>query len=172
METTAEAELSSDSVARLILVLAVDRSSTASASAPSRARSAVEAELLEWRMSALCDTATLLTSELVTNAYYAIIRNRVPPLCTIRLVMYPTDVGVRLEVTDPVDIALPQPRRPQDTEESGRGLYLLDALASVWGWRRVAGGKTVWAEIGGQPDAPSPEFERGLVFDVDTVEAI
>jgi hypothetical protein len=83
--------------------------------------------------------------------------------------MFGTGAGVRLEVTDPVDIALPQPRRPQDTEESGRGLYLLGALATRWGWRQVPGGKTVWAEIGGQPDTPSPSES---VFDMDAVEAI
>jgi hypothetical protein len=38
---------------------------------------------------------------------------------------------------------------PDDLEESGRGLYLVDALARAWGSRRTSTGKVVWFELEG-----------------------
>jgi hypothetical protein len=39
---------------------------------------------------------------------------------------------------------LPQPRLAGPTDESGRGLNLLDVLATSWGARATADGKDVW----------------------------
>jgi anti-sigma regulatory factor (Ser/Thr protein kinase) len=85
-------------------------------------------------------TALLLVSELVTNA----VRHGEPPVWlridgTRRL-----HVGVSDEGAD-----LPMMERPGDVgAESGRGLLLVDALASDWGCDQEPGhGKTVWFEL-------------------------
>ncbi|MGW2885915.1 ATP-binding protein [Streptomyces griseoruber] len=53
----------------------------------------------------------------------------------------------RIEVTDPDPRALPVLLPATTTEESGRGLALLDALAERWGVERGADRKTVWCEV-------------------------
>jgi anti-sigma regulatory factor (Ser/Thr protein kinase) len=82
----------------------------------------------------------LLLSELVTNA----------------VVHAGTDVEVRLtsnegvlrvEVSDG-NPRLPAARRPSALAGTGRGLHLVQALASSWGVVPVAGGKMVWFEVG------------------------
>ncbi|MFI8948847.1 ATP-binding protein [Streptomyces sp. NPDC053750] len=58
----------------------------------------------------------------------------------------------RVEVTDPDPRALPVLVRPTTaTDESGRGLALLDALALRWGVEQCADRKTVWCEVAGEP---------------------
>ena len=43
----------------------------------------------------------------------------------------------------------PEPQPPSATEEHGRGLVLVDAVASAWGLDVLPGsGKVVWAELG------------------------
>ena len=54
---------------------------------------------------------------------------------------------VMLAVIDASDDA-PVPRQPDWAKESGRGLQIVDALASVWGWSPIEGrGKAVWAVL-------------------------
>ncbi|MFJ8536420.1 ATP-binding protein [Streptomyces sp. NPDC093591] len=54
----------------------------------------------------------------------------------------------RVEVTDPEPGARPVLLRATPTDESGRGLALLDAVARRWGVEQEAGRKTVWCELG------------------------
>ncbi|MFF8592519.1 ATP-binding protein [Streptomyces sp. NPDC015220] len=54
---------------------------------------------------------------------------------------------MRVEVGDPDPRALPVLVRAADEDESGRGLALLDAVATRWGVERRAEGKTVWCEL-------------------------
>ncbi|MGP9019199.1 ATP-binding protein [Streptomyces sp. BR1] len=63
------------------------------------------------------------------------------------------DGGVlRIEVTDTRGDELPRPQAPSTDSASGRGLLLVEALATRWG---VTPGpvprKTVWAELGVPP---------------------
>lgn len=62
--------------------------------------------------------------------------------------------GLRIGVTDHGD-ELPADRRdrPPHDEPSGRGLLVVAALAIEWGVRRIPGrpGKTVWADLAGDP---------------------
>lgn len=55
----------------------------------------------------------------------------------------------RIEVSDAVLGRTPEdPKLPPDDQESGRGLFLVECLASRWGWEpRNPIGKTVWAEV-------------------------
>ncbi|MFJ8107076.1 ATP-binding protein [Streptomyces sp. NPDC096132] len=59
----------------------------------------------------------------------------------------------RIEVTDPAPRTLPALLPATTTEESGRGLALLDALADSWGVEQRADRKTVWCEVD-QSDRP------------------
>ena len=64
----------------------------------------------------------------------------------------------RIEVTDPDPRALPVLQHATTTDESGRGLALLDALARRWGVEQGADRKTVWCELGAEPyDAAGQE---------------
>jgi hypothetical protein len=51
-----------------------------------------------------------------------------------------------VEVFDP-DLRLPRIRSAGETDEGGRGLYLVDQLATRWGSRPTKDGKAVWFEI-------------------------
>ncbi|NUR61454.1 MAG: SpoIIE family protein phosphatase [Catenulispora sp.] len=51
-----------------------------------------------------------------------------------------------IEVHDP-DVRLPRIRQAAETDEGGRGLYLVDALSARWGARPTDAGKFVWFEL-------------------------
>jgi PAS domain S-box-containing protein len=54
--------------------------------------------------------------------------------------------SVWVEVID-ADLRLPRIRSAGETDEGGRGLYLVDQLASRWGSRPTSEGKAVWFEM-------------------------
>ena len=54
--------------------------------------------------------------------------------------------SVWVEVFDP-DLRLPRIRTAADTDEGGRGLYLVEQLATRWGSRPTTDGKAVWFEV-------------------------
>ncbi len=54
--------------------------------------------------------------------------------------------AVWIEVFDP-DLRLPRIRTAGENDEGGRGLYLVDQLATRWGSRPTQDGKAVWFEI-------------------------
>ncbi len=54
--------------------------------------------------------------------------------------------AVWVEVFDP-DPRLPTLRRADDSDEGGRGLFLVDVLAARWGARTTLRGKAVWFEL-------------------------
>jgi hypothetical protein len=54
--------------------------------------------------------------------------------------------AVWVEVLDK-DMRLPRIRSAGETDEGGRGLYLVDQLAARWGSRPTHDGKAVWFEI-------------------------
>lgn len=103
-----------------------------------RARRLVAGRLTEWGEDALIPSAELLVSEVVTNSVrYA--------EGTIGLRLIRADSTI-CEVTDSVSAA-PHLRLADDTDEGGRGLYLVSRFASRWGTRYSARGKTVWFEL-------------------------
>lgn len=63
-------------------------------------------------------------------------------LCLLRRIR-----ELMVAVIDASDDA-PTPRQPDWIRESGRGLQIVDALSSVWGWSPIDGhGKAVWAVL-------------------------
>jgi PAS domain S-box-containing protein len=54
--------------------------------------------------------------------------------------------AIWVEVFD-ADLRLPRLRSAMETDEGGRGLYLVDQLASRWGSRPTSDGKAVWFEV-------------------------
>lgn len=131
-------------------------------------------------------TATLLTSELATNAitHSASGTSGGKFEVTVRTAPGWTRVEVR-------DLGSPehpraQHRDPYDTAEHGRGLDLVDALAAKWGTEHREGGlgRTVWYELvweeadeaephpgplgeasGGHPEDPFDELPEGVAGD-------
>ncbi|TDB83620.1 ATP-binding protein [Actinomadura sp. KC216] len=100
----------------------------------------VELRLASWGLAVLRDDATLVASELVTNAIrYASERE-------IRVRFAREGRGVLLEVWDPSDL---MPVRKQDAEGlCGRGLPIVEALAFGCGVCPTEPcGKWVWARI-------------------------
>ncbi len=90
----------------------------------------------------LAEVATLLTSELVTNA---LVHAEGDAVVTAK-------VGdrLRVEVRDCAP-GRPEVRAASTDGTSGRGLMLVRALADAWGIRSEGFGKCVWFELGGGP---------------------
>ncbi|WP_267243181.1 SpoIIE family protein phosphatase [Streptomyces sp. PR69] len=106
--------------------------------APGRARRLARRALDRWGLEELSESVELLVSEVVTNA----VRYASRPV-TLRLLR--TDV-LRCEVGDDSP-QLPRQRRARDTDEGGRGLFLVNRLARRWGATRLSTGKVVWFEL-------------------------
>jgi anti-sigma regulatory factor (Ser/Thr protein kinase) len=85
------------------------------------------------------DVAALLVSELVTNALL-----HARSAVTLRVDTGPTTV--RVEVADASPRQLNR-RRYSPESSTGRGLLLLEELASRWGVDPRTGGKAVWFEL-------------------------
>ncbi|WP_443074660.1 PAS domain S-box protein [Streptomyces sp. NBC_01431] len=89
-----------------------------------------------WNCEDLIDTACLLASELLSNS----VRHACEPL-RLRLRRARDELNVEVSDGSPV---LPQARTAALDEESGRGLALLDQLATSWGTVPTQEGKAVW----------------------------
>ena len=89
------------------------------------------------------DDLLLCLSEVVTNA----VLHAIPPIQVLGDVV---GSKVRVEVSDG-SIVTPLRRTPKNSSPTGRGLILLDHLASDWGVDITGTGKTVWFEISGAP---------------------
>ncbi|MDQ6697369.1 MAG: ATP-binding protein [Actinomycetota bacterium] len=104
-----------------------------------KARQFVVATLLGWDVEHLIDTASLLTSELVTNAV-------LHANSEIELRLAKEADLIRFEVEDH-GRGRPKARHPAPEETSGRGLALVDTLSSAWGVTPIKSGKSVWFEL-------------------------
>jgi anti-sigma regulatory factor (Ser/Thr protein kinase) len=113
--------------------------------APGRARAVTRDTLAAWGAAEHVDTVTLLVSELVTNA---VLHADGP----VELVLRRSGDVLTVEAVDRGS-AVPRPRSPAWTEEGGRGLNLVGAIADRWGYRPTPDGKVVWLEVGVGPQA-------------------
>ncbi|RFC72757.1 ATP-binding protein [Streptomyces sp. AcE210] len=112
-----------------------------------RARSLFREQAGSWALpQEVTDTAELLLSELMTNAYR---HAKVPAGREIWARTILSEDRLRVLVTDASD-TLPSPRTASLEEESGRGLALVALLADEWGAEGHEGGvgKAVWFELG------------------------
>jgi PAS domain S-box-containing protein len=129
-------------------VLAVEKVATwelpAEPTAAGRARTLVRDRLTEWGLEELAFTTELIVSELVTNAY----RYAGGPVL-LRLIR---DGHLICEVSDTSSTS-PHLRQARNTDEGGRGLFLVAQLSERWGTRYGRNRKTIWTE---QPLSPSP----------------
>jgi anti-sigma regulatory factor (Ser/Thr protein kinase) len=99
--------------------------------AASRARAVVNDELGRAVSAEILEDATLLVSELVTNAVRHAPRAGIAEV-ELRLKLDPE--RVRVVVSDPgAGFVAGPPRLPAATESSGWGLYLVDRIADRWG---------------------------------------
>jgi anti-sigma regulatory factor (Ser/Thr protein kinase) len=98
--------------------------------AASEARAIVSDELSGVVAPEVLEDATLLVSELVTNAVRHALRAGVEEVeLRIR-----NDAGrIRVMVSDPGSGFVAAPRLPTASESSGWGLYLVDRIADRWG---------------------------------------
>lgn len=116
---------------------------------PAIARDFTIATLRSWGLAELVDDATMVVSELVTNA----IRYGLPIGFTAS-----EDRPIRLTLVRHGDLVIcvvadasrrePTMREWCDVSENGRGLHVIEALSRTWGWTALPGaGKAVWAAL-------------------------
>jgi two-component sensor histidine kinase len=118
------------------------------ATTPGDARRDVATYLMPWALDGLTPVATLVVSELVTNA----------------LVHAPGPIGLRAAIRGDVlhiaveDTGIGVPRCREPDEHGGRGLQIVAALALDWGINLLEdgrGGKATWAQLPLTPSPPS-----------------
>ncbi|MFZ3558202.1 ATP-binding protein [Streptomyces sp. BH055] len=113
-----------------------------------QARSFVAAALIDWEPDGRLDDVKVCVSELATNAIRHGSRSRVGGGFLVRVAS--RDARLRVEVHDSGgnDEQPPYVKEPAADVDSGRGLYLVEALADDWGVQPQDGsGHTVWAEF-------------------------
>jgi anti-sigma regulatory factor (Ser/Thr protein kinase) len=128
-------------------------------------RHAVADRLPAWGLDELADDAVLCASELASNA---VLHAR----DGFELVMRPIHGGVRVEIIDRRPDLVPMAVPTVGTATSvtsqgttGRGLQIVSALASRWGFNTSSAFKAVWFELIDEPvsQAASPVVELGFL---------
>ncbi|MCX4508025.1 SpoIIE family protein phosphatase [Streptomyces anulatus] len=125
----------------------------------SDARAIVRQALADWEMAEFADDAELVTGELLVNV---LLHTEGGAVLTLEVLPEPVR-RIRLSVQDRSS-AWPRRRTPGETSTSGRGLLLLDAVATRWGIEPRGEGKAVWCEIGPAPPpatTPPPTVAAG-----------
>jgi len=123
-------------------------------SVPAIARAHVATMLTGWQLSGLAASSELIVSELATNAVRAsttaggfpvYVRGRMP---LVRVAVLSDGRRALIEVYDQA-AGYPVMQEPGPDAEEGRGLLLVQALSSQWGWYPVPDQrfKCVWAEL-------------------------
>ncbi len=119
---------------------ALDVELSSTVHAPAAARAALR-DLYAGRVERqMLTDAKLLASELVTNA----LRYGQQPM---RMVARRADGGLRVEIYDSRTGEAPRVSQADPEAVSGRGMVIVDALASRWGWSEFGGSKQVWFEL-------------------------
>ncbi|MFC6238883.1 ATP-binding protein [Longivirga aurantiaca] len=113
----------------------------ASMDSPSRSRAFVREALVGWALRDLIDDAVLLVSELASNAVLHARTTMVVGACWT-----PSTRVLRVCVLDD-DTDEPVQRHADPTATSGRGLEIVNRIASRWGVIQGADGKSVWFEL-------------------------
>ncbi|MCO5970896.1 ATP-binding protein [Actinoallomurus soli] len=110
--------------------------------APGEAREWAAKVLARWNLTGVADDLQTAVTESVTNA----LRAGAGSIHALIEWHWSTDT-VELQVWDDAP-GRPQPRRPDFVAETGRGLFIVEALSTAWGHHPGAdGGKVVWARF-------------------------
>ncbi|MFG2171247.1 ATP-binding protein [Streptomyces niveus] len=115
-----------------------------------RVRRAMRLHLSLWGLSDLEDLAQICVSELVANVI-----NHVGRATPVTLAVSTDGAHIRIELSDPDARAMPTLLAPTSGAESGRGLMILDAVASRWGVIPRADSKVVWCELATGLEVPN-----------------
>jgi anti-sigma regulatory factor (Ser/Thr protein kinase) len=94
------------------------------------------------------EAATLLTSELVTNAI--VHTQSGAPGGTVTIVVVDVTDGVLIEVMDDGSAGMPVVKADLLATD-GHGLYLVQQLTAQWGYLRDGAGTTVWGHLAAEP---------------------
>jgi anti-sigma regulatory factor (Ser/Thr protein kinase) len=114
--------------------------------APGCSRAWTRRILLEWQLTGLLDSAELIVSELVTNAMLAS-RPQGRPFIRLSLTLDQGELGIFVR---DYCRGTPQATNVGDEDENGRGLFLVEAMSSQFGWyppEDGVPGKVVWAAL-------------------------
>jgi hypothetical protein len=129
------------------------RTPGASADSVRAARDFTATTLERWGVADRSEDIVVVVSELVTNA----LRHSVPcpgavwPRWPVRLGLLQPGPWVLCAVSDPSD-EVPAPREPCWSDESGRGLHVVESLCDDWGCTAPgSAGKVVWATFATSP---------------------
>jgi Histidine kinase-like ATPase domain len=115
---------------------------------------------LDGYRASLVDTATLLVSEVVTNAV-------LHAGTDIEVALHRSVDRVRIDVADH-STALPAAKQYTTDAATGRGLVLVEALATAWGVDPAMGGKVVWFELVDRGDTGNGKIPQGRDADLDS----
>ncbi|MFI7577819.1 ATP-binding protein [Micromonospora sp. NPDC049497] len=129
---------------RAHLSLPADRQS------PAAARRLVAAHCRAWGMHSTADRAMVIASELISNAV-------LHAATEVDITATALSGSLRISVRDRA-VGTPRPAAVTDSgqlSEGGRGLPIVNALATDWGFFAFGDGKTVWAQIDGPALPPS-----------------
>ncbi|MER7762449.1 SpoIIE family protein phosphatase [Streptomyces sp. NPDC097619] len=113
----------------------------------SEARYALRQALRDWGVPQLADDVELAAGELLVNA---LLHTDGGAVLTMEVLPEPVR-RIRLWVKDRSSV-WPRRRTPGEAATTGRGLLLVDALATHWGVESRGDGKAVWCEF----EAPNP----------------
>lgn len=117
----------------------------ATETAPASARTFLAEALTLWDLDDVEQVVAVLTSELVTN----VVRH-VGGQLWLRIRWEPP--ALRIEVEDQIS-DLPRLRSTNPMSDAGRGLRIVEGLATRWGSEPSRTGKTVWLEMTIDPDS-------------------
>ncbi len=102
------------------------------------ARAFVAQSLMGWHLDGMIETASLVVSEVVTNA---VIHAR----SEADLVLERTPTALRISVTDRGSGL--RRAKPAAGSDGGRGLLIVEELSTSWGVEPTGSGNRVWAEL-------------------------
>lgn len=112
--------------------------------ATAAARELVDGACAQWRITHLADVAALIVTELVANA---IEHAGTPMRVTVALRTRHLHIAVR----DASPLPLRRSAPDDEDTEPGRGLLIVEAMATSLGCMRAGGGKVVWATLPARP---------------------
>lgn len=119
------------------------------------ARAFASAALADWGIRDRAYEISLCVSELATNA----LLHGVPPGRGFRLGLSLSGDVLRVEVHDSGEGWPRLVGEGEDTDESGRGLLLVAALAGKWGVMERDPGKVVWCEFAQESSSTSASVD-------------